>query len=561
MTAIVNHARRSGDRGAHLPTLGRSGTVAVALAALGTIAAILLQAPAVRTDAAYGLLAAMQHEAGRSPDIFTLREADGHDLTRDTARRVSQWAPSYQVVPYAFHRLGLGWGGAVRLTVLLAWACGAIGWALYFRAVLGPGARLGWLLALFLLARPSHDQAYAYTGGEGLEWGAFPAVLLVNLRAMTQRDGAKGLALAALAGALAGTLFVIRHGAAVAAAGLGATWAMGAVAGRLRWRPALAWGVGAGVVSAAIVAAGFPGGRTVVDIVYESPPWAWVWPLVAWPLALADLDSLLRWLRGWLGPLPVAEDGLLLASALVALVLLALAWQAAGRGAGTRSPELVRSAAAWTAVITLGTTVGLLAVLYGRGSAISFEGRHLRLGILPILPFLFERIEAASRAHRPARRWLAIAAFLLFFTVPAAFGAGSLVDKAVIRRARTVALVGPQGLRLDFLGPGVNARALYAELRARAPDPASVIVVPHPEEAFAVADRRLLVLRADRLPLAFLRTLAYHGRPPGGVVLVLPRALDQDGRRRAAQAAFRDVDRWEELGFDGTPAWVLWWGH
>ncbi len=544
-----------------MSALARAGWIAAGLSVLGTVAAFTLQVPSVRTDAAYGLLAAMQHEAGRSPDIFTLREADGQDLARDATRRVSQWAPAYQAVPHALRQLGLGWGGAVRLTVLLAWTCGAVGWALYFRAVLGPGARLGWLLALFLLSRPSHDQAYAYTGGEGLEWGAFPAVLLVNLRAMSQRDGAGRLPLAALGGALAASLFLVRHGAAVAAAGVGAAWALGAVAGRLPWRAALAWGVGAGVVSATIVVTGFPGGRTVADILYEAPAWAAGWPVVGWPLALTDLDGLLRWLFARLGPLPVSGDGMLLASALPALAALAAAWAAGGRGPDPPPAEPVRRAAAWTAAITLGTTVGILAALYGRGSAISFEGRHLRLGILPILPFLFERVEAASRALRPARRWIGLGAFLLFFAAPAAFGAGSLADKALVRRARTEALVGPQGLRLDFLGSGVDARALYSELRAKAADPATLIVVPHPEEALALADRRLLVLRADRLPLAFLRTLAYRGRPPGGVVLLLPRALDGDGRRQAAQAAFRDVERWEEIGFESTPAWGLWWGR
>ncbi len=539
----------------------RIGWVAVALAIVGTVAAIAVQAPAVRTDPAYGLLAAMQHEAGRSPSIFTLREADPQDLTRDTARRVSKWAPAYQAVPYAFHRLGLRWGDAVRATVLLAWGCGAAGWTLYFRTVLGPGTQLPWLVALFLILRPSHDPAYAYSGGEALEWGAFPGVLLVNLWAIRRRTRSSQLPLAALGGLFAAALFLVRHGAAVPAAGLGGTWLLGALTGRLPWSSVLSWGFGAATMTGGILAAGFPGGRTVIEMLYVPPAWAPAWPVVAWPLALTDLDGLLRWLFLRPGHPLFRDEAPLLTFGLGALAVLVLAWRTTGPAMRERPEGSLRNAAAWAAPTILGVTIVLLAILYARGSAITFEGRHVRLATLPVLPFVFERIVAASGARRRAGRWLGIAALLLFFVAPAVYGVGSLVDKAVLRRASAEALIGPQGIRLDFLGPGVNARALYGELAVKVGDPETLLLLTHPEEAFAVADRRLLVLQVHGLPLEFLRTLAYHGRPPGGVVLVLPRFFDRDGRRQALQAAFPDVPHWQEVPLETTPAWVLWRGR
>jgi hypothetical protein len=533
----------------------------VALVVVGTVAAMVVQAPAVRTDPAYGLLAAMQHEAGRSPNIFTLREADPRDLMRDTTRRVSQWAPAYQAMPHAFQRLGLGWGNALRVTVFLAWACGATGWALYFRTVLGPGSQLAWLVALLLILRPSHEPAYAYSGGEALEWGAFPGVLLVNLWAMTRRSRSSQLPLAALGGALAASLFLLRHGAAIPAAGLGAAWILGALTGRLPRLPALTWSLGAAMVAGGILATGFPGGRTVMGLLYEPPAWAAAWPAATWPLALTDLDGPIRWLFLRLGRPLFDDEAPLLAFGLAALVVLVLVWRVAGPPARPRSEDSLRGAAAWSAPIILGATIVLLAILYARGSAVSFEGRHVRLATLPALPFVFERIVAASGARRPAGQWLGPATLLFFLVVPAVYGVGSLVDKAVIRRARTDALIGPQGIRLDLLGSRVNARALYAELTVKAGDPETVLLLTHPEEAFAVADRRLLVLQAHGLPLEFLGTLTYRGRPSGGVVLVLPRVFDRNGKRQALQAAFRDVHHWQEVPLETTPTWTLWWGR
>jgi hypothetical protein len=323
----------------------------------------------------------------------------------------------------------------------------------------------------------------------------------------------------------------------------------------------LTWGLGAGTVAGGILAAGFPGGRTVIQRLYDPPAWAFAWPVVTWPLALTDLDGLLRWLFLRPGRPLLRDESPLLALGVVTLAVLALAWRTGGPAARERPERSLRNAAACAAPIILGVSIVLLAALYARGSAISFEGRHVRLATLPLLPFVFERVVAGSGARLPARRWLGIATFLLFFVVPTVYGAGSLVDKAVFRRAQTDALIGPQGIRLDFLGPDVNARALYAELRVQARDPETLLLLTHPEEAFAVADRRLLVLQVEGLPLEFLRTLAYHGRPPGGVVLVLPRALDPDGRRQALQAAFVDVHHWEEIPLETTSMWTLWRGR
>jgi hypothetical protein len=539
----------------------RAGWAAVAVAAIGTLAAMAIQSPAVRTDPAFGLLAAMQHEAGRSPDMFTVRVADPGDLTRDTARRVSEWAPAYQALPYSFRRLGLSWGDAVRMTGLLAWTCGATGWALYFGIVLGRSAGLPWLVAALLMLRPSHDWTYAYSGGEALEWGAFPGVLLVNLWAMTRRARSTQLPLAALGGALAAGLFLVRYGATLPGVGLGAAWVLGALAGRWSWRAAAAWGLGAGSVAAAVLAAGFPRGLTPLGRLYEPPAWAFAWPSVVWPLALTDLDGLVRWV---LLRREVPVDRLapaLLTLGLLTLVLVVLVWRAGAPRAAQRSTSSLRGAAAWSAPITLGVTVGLLAIIYARGSALSFESRHLRLAALCALPFLCERMLLARDARTRAGRCLAAIALGILLGLPAAWGAGSLVDKAVLRRGQAEALVGPQAIRLDFLEPAVDARALYAELETATGDPRSVLLLPHPEEAFAVADRRLLLLQADGLPLQFLRTLTYRGRPTGGMALLLPRALDRDGRRQALQAAFVDLHEWQEVRLESAPAWALWRGR
>lgn len=543
-------------------TAARAGWAAAGLVALATVLA-LAQAPAVLTDSAWGLLAALQHEAGRTPDSFTLVEAAADDLDRDRLRRVSMWAPAYQGVPVAFRRLGLTWPDAVRATTLAAWAIGAVAWVLWFRAALADRRLWPWLVAAFLAFRPSHQATHAYPGGENLEMAALPVAALCALWALG-RHGVGGLAAAGLAGAAAGALFGVRYGALLVGLGLGAAWAWEAWRRRLAWSAVLAFGGGLGLMLAAWRLAGIPGGPTALGPADgPAPGWAMAWPFLIWPLALSDLDAPLRfWLFRPGQPLPFHEAGLQWIGLAALSGLGGLWWltrpaRLAGGDAEAGGPA--RGRAARLAAGALLVTAAGLAVLYARGANVSFEGRHMRLPALLLLPFVVECLVAGARSRRPLARAAGLTGLALLVVLPAVYGLGALWDKTWRRAPALAHLVGPLGLRLDLLAPVTDARAFYRELETLAPGD-GVLYVVHPSLAFDLARRRTLVVFADTMRPEFLASLRYRGAPAGGVALVLPAGFEASGKRAAIQASFVDLRAWTSTTPASAPAWRVWRG-
>ena len=268
----------------------------MSFAALLTIAGIFTAHPGMYSDPGWGILAAEQHLAGRSPNLLTFTHADADDLARDKPGRITYWAPLYQAAPYVFRSAGMSWGQAIRGTVLIAWLVGILAWGRYFGTVLKWQPELAWLLVAFLFFHYTHNDLYMYDGGESLLWAVFPVVLWLNEGAMRSRSRVSG-GYAAVAGSAASALFLVKYSGALSSVGLGVAWIAAAAQRRVPWRRAVAWLTGAMMALGAMMLAGFPGGATpATEVRTGANPLIVLSPFLNWPLAMTDLDGLLRWL-------------------------------------------------------------------------------------------------------------------------------------------------------------------------------------------------------------------------------------------------------------------------
>ena len=134
----------------------------------------------------------MQHEAGVSPDPWTLVQALPSNLSLNKAVRVTWWPPLYQGAPLAVRRWGLTWGAALKLTIIGCLMLGAAGWWIYFGFFTGKGSA-AFLLLVVLCSAFTLNAATEYQGGDLLLWGVAPYVVVLNILAMrTGRTGHGG---------------------------------------------------------------------------------------------------------------------------------------------------------------------------------------------------------------------------------------------------------------------------------------------------------------------------------------------------------------------------------
>jgi hypothetical protein len=275
---------------------------------------------------------------------------------------------------------------------------------------------------------------------------------------------------------------------------------------------------------------------------------------------MTDLDGLLRWLFMHPDRALIGEEGLLWLG-LSFTIFLVLAVFTNGRQAPSRRPGESPEGVARRLAISVMATVPLeLAVLLARGGAISPDARHVRIPALLALPYVFVALLNAARGHRGFQRLTSVLAIVAFFVIPAAYGGATLVGKAWLRGPAQAAQVGPDGIRLDLLGPSGNALAFYQELQARLGGRGVVFYLTSPDLAIALARERMLLVHADFVPLEQLAAAVYRGRPEGGVALVLPKHFEANGKREAIRRSFVDLTTWTSFTLGAAPEWIVWRG-
>jgi hypothetical protein len=189
---------------------------------VGVFAAACLAPYRVDTDTGFQLRSVQQWVAGKTPSPLSLRLPDPRDLSRDAIVRSSWWPPGFPLLyaPLAAAGLSLAW--TLRLTSLLLFLAGSLGWV---RVARGIGLSTN-ALCLFSFSLC----AYAVTigGAATLPWadlltyGAAPWLACASWRLV--HASAKPLALFA-AGFLLGASYWLKYSLFLTALGM-ACWAL-----------------------------------------------------------------------------------------------------------------------------------------------------------------------------------------------------------------------------------------------------------------------------------------------------------------------------------------------
>ena len=521
---------------------------------------------ALISDPGWGVLIAEQWRLGHAPGPRTRVEPAPSDLGKDSASVLSWWPPAYQAVPLAFRELtGLGWGHAIRATVLLCWASALLGFTLYARRVVPAAPGWAWLTLILACCRFTHAPFDAYDGGEALLLGAFPWVLLANVSALSSRSGSPLAALGA--GVVTAGLFVVKYSALMSCVALGAAWASLALP-RSAARPprallrAAAYAAGAAAVMLALRVLGVPGGPTPGDFAAtDLHPARALYPFAMLPLALTDLDSLVQFVfahpsRAWLAPFEKAVIGAPLL--FVLLVALAPSFSRERRADLIARPEALAALRCTLALVVV--LPSILGVLLAGGATIDDGARHVRPAALAALPWVVAALWQQRSSRAPRARALALAMAMLFIALPCAYGAATLLDKALRRGRSDDPLVGATGVRLPLLGTGADARVFFRSVRGVAEGRASVLYVTAPDLALELADLRLIVRHADFTSVAQLGAERFHGCPVGGVIALLPRPFETSGKGELVRRSFVDVKRWRRVSLAGGSELEGWAG-
>jgi hypothetical protein len=535
----------------------------LALAVLGAILvtqlAFVISTPkGVSWDPSYGLLAAQQYLAGVSPSIFTLVEAEPVQITQVSTRPVPNWAPAYQAVPYVLRFGVFDWGVALNLTLGLVLTVGAIGWFAYFAQVLGSAGLALWLSVVVALTRFRWTMPLTYDGGDQLIWGAAPWVLIIAaaaLRLAPQRLTARAAALSAMAGAAGASLFALKYSGIFVSIGVAVVFCTVCLKHRY-WQMILLAGVAFFAVSGAIIWAGFPQATTAITSVHGQMS---VLPAIASlglpAIGVTDLDRFIRAIFHNTSP-----DGELTAPFVgVGLSLVMLV----GLVAFVRfsSAPLIRGDRVLVH-LAIGAVIADLLILFLLildGGSISLDGRLGRVSGLLLLPILVAVCQAMLREHRSTWRAFAVMGALTLLILPTTLATARQLPNLIDRLNHAASETDLDGIVNLCLTPGTNVQAFYAEIESIAPD--SVLYTIYPQMAFPLPQRPLILVEAEELETPeTLSRRRYHGRPAGGVALLLPGTFEYNGKLEAIRGSFVDIHQFVRHELRTDPKWALWVG-
>lgn len=495
----------------------------VAVACIFLQALIVFHTPqGMASDQLLQLTAVHQYIAGTSPSINHLVTVDEADLTRDVANWIDWWPPGYPILAFAGASAGLADGTSSRIISFVCASIGALLWLTWSRRI---GARPFALYALAIAipwARYTSAMSLE-TSAEAMLFAFAPALLLLADSTRTRASFRTSAAL----GLLGGTAFLCKYSAGVTfAAALAAAWLTSEVRPRRRLLPAaLALTIFVAIAAAWTIASAKLGsgrGNSALDTLQLRGYWA-LNPVIALAdvgLSVADLGAPLARLTLSIGIRVAVGLGLL--ATVVALIGI---------------PRLQRQA---FTVVFVSATALLLAGIWTFSGAADYDHRHAMQAGLALLPLMAMRLD-----DRPLRRGLvcAVAALLL---ASIAYGGASLVAKAMRNAIDSGANDRLWGQFLTWDGAG-RARRAADEFCSGAPQ---IWFVVDRLSALRIGGR-VVGMGAEFWSNERLR-LQRHEPERYCIVMLLPDAMESDGRGARLRGTFTEVQRWQRVSVEGS---------
>jgi len=479
--------------------------------------------PGVFSDSGFGFLVWQSMDSGAP--FNHLRSPDPSNIAQDADAFLSWWSPGQYLLPGMFLTLGLNYGQAIVLTVLLSMWLGLWGWLLVARRA---GATL-WVQTVFIIAlatfRYSTLPFRMYNGGEILIFAAAPWALLAIWSALGRGfwwsfAAAFGSALLLVVAKLSGLIVF-----AVMVSGLVVVewW-------QRRRITAAQLGLAAGSMVAAIlfwwgwISRGEnPAGEAVPGAIWA----AWLFPPAAAAFGGFTLQDFLA--RFLLHPdlrLLPGRDLSVLAWVLGPAGLALMYWVWRRLAKDRASLPWARLSAAFVVLQMLA-----LAVLYTKGSSISFEERHLRYaGIVVLLSALMAADLCGTRGRRIVM--VLVGCFSLYGIISFAIG--------VRQTARSGDFDAVTGIQQSVVGPGV-LRYLAAQAGG---SESPAVFLPSAEAGLALPGWRIDAVQLDFTPLAVIETRKRDGRVPE-LYVVMQSRMETNGKAELVLRNFRDYRREE----------------
>ncbi|MBA63507.1 MAG: hypothetical protein CMJ76_14210 [Planctomycetaceae bacterium] len=538
------------------------GWLAVVLIIFISIYAAFVQRPAVATDVGTYLLANATNDA-RNPTILT--SVDPRNLSQNRNSPITWWPESYGAIPEIVEQLAaiignhLDIGQVIQWTTFIGWILGITLWFLFFRLVC-PATALPWIFLCFLTARYSHVNFYLYDGGEFFYWALFPAVLLLNCKAvLTDQSKLSSTYLAAGAGTVTPLLVLIKYSAGLSSVGFGAGWLWLIYSGYVSKRSFLSWCVNAGMIAGFIFWLGLipEGNPTQIDSPIQWTPLLWI--PGAWLFAMTDLGTLFN--KFTLDILPAMgshEDG---SEGWLFIPFALLLWWVLknhfSQRAKDKSAELKIKR---TKPLLIGHLLGfslMLLVFLVRGSAIHMDTRFLRPAAIALLPLILMALWSAGKSSRLQIRISAQLLLVSFALIPSLYGIASLGDKTFIRSRYADALTDSNGLRHDLLSKTGDGAAFF-EMLEKMTTAKDVIYIIEPTMGIPLKKRRLFIEEHAHLrSRTSLASRNYRGTPAGNLFIPLPKQMVNQGKADAIKRSFQDISNWKVSVMQSQPDWIL----
>lgn len=458
--------------------------------------------PRLGNDAAT-LMASWNHLV-RTGETCRLPVLDAADIAHATSLPLTWWSPGPMWVIGALSRCGLGFGQAISLCVGLAGWMQLAGWRRLYRHL---GFSPGIVTASLILIAASWHTLYSFRnflGGEAFAAALLPWVALLLLA--TAGAGSAKVFVSFTAAVLAAVFFKLSF--FLTAAGLAASaWlaAFGSDNTRDNYRRAVAYGLALGgalfVAWALAQALLLSQGSSPADSASAALDAAGIVRRALLPLVLpfASLVAFTSFGAKLCDALGIAHlsanTALVVAAAVLAAVLHVALWR--------RAPS--RTARAFVVGVSTVYLAGF-ALLYLRGAAVSFEDRLFASCGWFLLPGLL----ALGGESKGSSARVAVGAFA---ALSLTWGVGSYVFR--VRELALTANTSARGYSLTTLPAAVEQEVRHADVAMTGRD--ALFFSPTLECVLAVERHRAVKLPDGNAPL--------RGRPPGGLVLVLPPEL------------------------------------
>lgn len=515
----------------------------------------------VEFDSARGIVAAMQFNVGRSPSPFHLVSADPSDLGKDINSPETWRAPSYQTLPYLLVWLGLSWGNALKVLILICIVAGLMGWGFTYWLMLRDACSVGALLLLTVCSSSMAANVVQYRGGNLLLWAAAPLILLTSAVSMRSGHSVSRCVLAVLSGSMSVMVFFLKYSGLFLGLGTAVAWML--ASGRrwhdLRDRFVLFCIGAAGATVPLLLWYDVTGPNPVSSAWSQQRLFEAAMSLGTWPVAATDLASAIQWYATRFGVDGLGKSLFAPAAGLLILAgLLFVSWaQFSIRSLHGHAKQLMTPGREVYLVVLCAAAADTLlyAATIASGSAVEVSARLAKVTGALLLPLVFRTLCQTANSTVLKTRVVATSMIVTMFGLAPSFGSYALMSTIRDERSRL-----RSEIRATSLGWNVDISGLQRELDDVLPSRRTVLYLTYPDVLFYRPEQRfLLVYVLDRgYSIAELALSEYIGSPSDGIALLLPAVLVRDGRALAIQRSFKSVVGWRERPLRSAPGWSIW---